>query len=316
MRAGGRERVAKRVTVVAVAALVAGVVAVGIPANAAWTLPDLPEKDQASWTMPLDQYVGVGVVRLNYATELLIQDCMVDAGHDDAIVPWRDVDAATNATERQPLRAFDLAAARARGYHVPPTVDAGADAWRAFEYRETSPDEAADRSTCLDRAYRQHPELLTGASASSSTGSVGDIAIRLSNAAFLEARQDSSVRRAADAWHACMLDQGVGAGPWADDLPDDPADMPTTRMAETFTSYDPATAVSDEERDLAETDAACRAASGYLDALYEAEWQQQLTVPHDYGERLAQIDTGPLVAAQQLVDRTIEQLGPERPKGL
>ena len=35
-----------------------------------------------------------------------------------------------------------------------------------------------------------------------------------------------------------------------------------------------------------------------------------------YGERLAQIDTGPLVAAQQHVDRTIERLGPERPRGL
>jgi hypothetical protein len=316
VRPGGRERVAKRVTVVAVAALVAGVVAVGIPANAAWTLPDLPERDRASWTMPLDQYVGVGVVRLNYATELLIQACMVEAGHDDAVVPWRDVDAATNATERQPLRAFDLAAARERGYHVPATDDQGADAWRAFEYRETSQDEALDRSTCLDRAYRQHPELLTGASASASTRSVGDIAIRLSNAAFLEARQDSSVRRAADAWHTCMLDEGVGAGPWADDLPDDPADMPTPAMADAFTSYDPATPVGDDELELAETDAGCRETSGYLDALYDAEWQEQLTVPHDYGERLAQIDTGPIVAAHQLVDRTIERLGPERPEGL
>jgi len=313
---GGRERVAKRATVAAVVALVAAVVAFGIPANVAWTVPDLPEKDRASWTMPLDQYVGVGVVRLNYATELLIQDCMVEAGHDDAVVPWRDVDAATNATERQPLRAFDLAAAERRGYHVPPTVDAGADDWRAFEYRETSQAETADRSSCLDQAYRQHPELLTGASASSSTGSVGDIAIRLSNAAFLEARQDSSVRRAADAWHACMLDEGVGAGPWGGDLPDDPADMPTTAMAEAFASYDPTTAVGDDERDLAETDAGCRETSGYLDALYEAEWQEQLTVPHDFGERLAQIDTGPIVAAQQLVDRTIERLGPERPSRL
>jgi fructosamine-3-kinase len=87
-------------------------------------------------------------------------------------------------------------------------------------------------------------------------------------------------------------------------------------MADAFTSYDPATPVGDEELDLAETDAGCRETSGYLDALYDAEWQEQLTVPHDYGERLAQIDTGPIVAAQQLVARTIERLGPERPTGL
>lgn len=303
-----REQLAKRLTAVAVALVVAAVVAVGIPANAAWTVPTLPPRDRAAWTMPLDQYVGVGDVALSYAQELMIESCRASEGGDRSTVPWRDVAAATAASERQPIRAFDLTDARERGYHVPSTVDAGDPAWRDFLLRPVDAAESAARDRCVDRLTAEHPELVSG-SLGTGTGTVTDIAIRLSNAAFAEAREDDAVRATVPAWRACV----EAAGTEGFELPATPAGMPTEQMAAAFASSDPTTAVSPAERDLAVADATCRDRSGYLDALYDAEWEEQLTVPHDYGERLAQVDTGAVAAAKETVARVLERSTPPRP---
>ncbi|ROS58058.1 hypothetical protein EDF38_2790 [Frigoribacterium sp. PhB160] len=289
--------------------MVGAVVAVGIPANAAWTLPTLPDRDREAWTMPLDQYVSVGQIELAYAQELMLEPCMAETTGADATVPWRDVDAAAYAAERQPIRAFDLADARERGYHVPETTDPGEAAWREFQLRQTSAAETTARDACLDELYSQHPELLSGA-LGSFTGSVSDVAIRLSNAAFLAAREDDAVLATVPAWTECMAGAAAVTG---FPLAATPAGMPTPEMAAAFASSDPTTRVSDEEIALAGSDALCRESSGYLDALYDAEWRRQLTVPHDYGERLAQVDTGAVAAAKETVARALTRLTPERP---
>jgi hypothetical protein len=182
-----REQVAKRVTAVAVALVVAAVVVAGLPSTRPWTLPTTPTADRASWVMPLDQYVGVGAIASGYAQELMIEKCRTAEGGDGSSVPWRDVAAATTGSERQPVRAFDLADARDRGYHVPPTADAGEAAWRAFVLRPVSAAESVARDRCLDRLYSEHPELLSG-DLGTGTGTLSDIAIRLSDAAFRDAR--------------------------------------------------------------------------------------------------------------------------------
>ncbi|NII52360.1 hypothetical protein [Frigoribacterium endophyticum] len=303
-----REQVAKRVTAVAVALVVAGVVVAGLPSTRPWALPSVPDRDRDSWAMPLDQYVGVGAIASGYAQELMIERCRTDEGGDGSTVPWRDVAAATTGAERQPVRAFDLADARQRGYHVPPTADAGEDAWRAFVLRPVSATESIARDRCLDRLYSEHPELLSG-DLGTGTGTVSDIAIRLSDAAFRDARDDDAVLDTVPAWLDCL--QPVAAAGW--ELPPTPAGMPTDAMAGAFASSDPTTPVTEAELDVATADAACRESSGYLDALYDAEWEHQLTVPHDYGERLSQVDTGAVAAAKRTVDDALARLTPPAP---
>jgi hypothetical protein len=303
-----REQVAKRVTAVAVALVVAAVVVAGLPSTRPWTLPTTPTADRASWVMPLDQYVGVGAIASGYAQELMIEKCRTAEGGDGSSVPWRDVAAATTGSERQPVRAFDLADARDRGYHVPPTADAGEAAWRAFVLRPVSAAESVARDRCLDRLYSEHPELLSG-DLGTGTGTLSDIAIRLSDAAFRDARDDEPVLDTVPAWIACM--QPVAASGW--ELPPTPAGMPTDAMVGAFASPDPTTPVTDAEREVATTDAACRESSGYLAALYDAEWEHQLTVPHDYGERLSQVDTDAVAAAKRTVADALERLTPPAP---
>ncbi|MBP1240372.1 hypothetical protein ABID92_002070 [Frigoribacterium sp. PvP120] len=303
-----RERVAKRVTAVAVALVVAGVVVAGLPSTRSWRLPTTATQDRSSWVMPLDQYIGVGDIRVGYAQELMIEKCRTDEGGDGSRVPWRDVDAATTAAERQPTRAFDLDQAEARGYHVPPTDDPGEAAWREFVLRPVSAAESAARDRCVDKLYSEHPELLSGY-LGTGTGTVGDIATRLSDAAFRDARDDDAVLDTVPAWLECL--QPVAAAGW--ELPPTPAGMPTDAMAGAFASSDPTTPVTEAELDVATADAACRESSGYLDALYDAEWEHQLTVPHDYGERLSQVDTGAVAAAKRTVAYALARLTPPAP---
>lgn len=306
-----REQLAKRITAVSVGVVVAGVIAVGIPANAAYTLPNPPEQDRAEWLMPLDAYIGPSTTRLTYAEELLIEPCLQAAGFEGVEVPWRDVDAATNALESQPVRAFDLTDARARGYHVAPTDDPGATAWRTYSTTVFADPVFDARMRCGDQVLTEHPELAQDDLTSS-------IAIRLGDAAFSEARRDDRVLDTADEWRSCLIDADVfETGPFATEalaetLPRSPAGMPTIDMAAEFGSDDPSSPISSDEIRLATADAACRESSGYLEALYQAEWQRQLTVPHDYGEVLAQVDVEGIAAATRTVERVLETRTPAR----
>lgn len=307
-----RERLAKRITATGVGAIVVGVIAVGIPATAAYSLPELPEQDRADWVMPLDQFIGPSTTRLTYAQELLIAPCLRAAGFEDVAVPWRDVDAATNALESQPVRAFDLADAEARGYHVAATDDPGATAWRAYSTRVYADPVFDDRMRCGDEVLAANPELARDDLTSS-------VAIRLSDAAFAEARRDDSVLDTADEWRACLVDADVfDSGPFEtgaleSTLPESPAGMPTLAMAAEFGSDDPSTPITGDEIALATADAACRESSGYLEALYQAEWKRQLTVPHDYGELLAQVDVAQIAETKRSVERVLEAETPARP---
>lgn len=306
-----REPLARRVTAVAVGVIVAGVIAVGIPANAPYELPEPPEQNRSDWVMPLDRYMGPSTTRLTYAEELLIEPCLQEAGFTDVEVPWRDVDAATNALESQAVRAFDLSDARARGYHVAPTDDPGATAWRTYSTTVFADPVFEARMRCGDEVLSEHPELAQDDLTSS-------IAIRLSDAAFSEARRDDDVLDTADEWRSCLIDSDVfESGTFATEalektLPRSPAGMPTVEMASEFGSGDPSSPISSDEIRLATADAACRESSGYLEALYQAEWRRQLTVPHDYGELLAQVDVEQVALANRTVERVLETRTPAR----
>ncbi|MBF4601837.1 hypothetical protein ITJ55_13560 [Frigoribacterium sp. VKM Ac-1396] len=300
-----RQRRAKRVTLGAVVAVVVGVVAYGIPANAAYALPDLPEKDVEAWTMPLDRYVPIGQSSSNYAELLVVQPCMLDAGYDEYVLPWRDVAAADRADELSMngslrLRAFDLATAETRGYHAASVVDPGAADWYEFAMQSWTAEKSDQLDTCVQRAHKTVPSLDDYYNRTQSL-------VRLNNAAFEGARHDPSVTATWADWRSCMQAARVG------DVADDPSGMPTLDMVDRFETLDSSTPPSDDELEIATADARCRESSGYRDALYEAEWQRQLTVPHDDGELLAQIDTAALAADDAEVRRVLAELTPARP---
>ena len=65
-------------------------------------------------------------------------------------------------------------------------------------------------------------------------------------------------------------------------LADSPALMPSWPVADHFGATLEGSTVSQDERDLALKDVACQSSSGYRNALYEAEWKRQASVPkHD-----------------------------------
>jgi hypothetical protein len=300
-----RQRRAKRVTFAAVVAVIAGVVAYGIPANAAYALPDLPAKDVDAWTMPLDRYVTVGETSWAYALLLVAQRCKVEAGYDDHVVPWRDVAAADRAAELSTngslrLRAFDLATAETRGYHAASVTDAGATAWSEFSAQSWTTSRSDQFDTCVQRARETVPSMDDHHNRTQSL-------VRLNNAAFEGARDDPSVSATWSDWRSCMHEARVG------DVASDPSGMPTAEMVDRFQTLDSSTSPTDDEIAIATADARCRASSGYRDALYEAEWQRQLTVPHDEGVLLSQVDTAALAADDATVRQILAELTPPRP---
>ncbi|ROS49483.1 hypothetical protein [Frigoribacterium sp. PhB24] len=300
-----RQRRAKRVTLAAVVAVVAGVVAYGIPANAAYALPDLPAKDVDAWTMPLDRYVPVGDSSSSYALLLATQPCMLEAGYDEYAMPWRDVEAADRAGELSMngslrLRAFDLTTAETRGYHAASVIDAGAAAWSEWSMQAWTDEKSDLQTTCVQRARKTLPSLDDYYNRTQSL-------VRLNNAAFEGARHDPSVTATWADWRSCMQAARVG------DVADDPSGMPTLEMVDRFETLDSSTSPTDDELEIATADARCRESSGYRDALYDAEWQRQLTVPHDDGESLAQIDTEALAADNATIRRVLAELTPPRP---
>ena len=302
-----RRRRAQRLTTAAVVAIVAGVVAYGIPANAAYAVPDLPEKDVDAWTMPLDRYVTVGESSSNYAQLLVVQPCMIEGGYDEYVLPWRDVAAADRADELSRngslrLRAFDLATAETRGYHAQSVIDPGFTAWAAFAAQGWTEAKSTRFDTCVQRARKTVPSLSDAANRTQSV-------VRLNNAAFEGARDDPTVTATWADWRSCLQAARVG------DVADDPSGMPTRDMVDRFQTLDASTPPTDDELEIATADARCRESSGYRSALYVAEWQRQTTVPHDDGELLAQVDTDELAADDAAVRRVLDELTPERPAG-
>jgi hypothetical protein len=92
--------------------------------------------------------------------------------------------------------------------------------------------------------------------------------IAAAGGAALEADTRGTIRKAAQAWQACMEPVGVI------DLPEDPAFMPPESIVANTTVVDesgvmtegPQTEVTQRERDVAVADARCRVESGYVNA--------------------------------------------------
>ena len=277
-RSGRRQRVAKIITGSVVVLAVAAVALAGLPAWATGPTPNLPRKNVDAWVMPLDQYISVSPDVWTYVETRQTIPCMAAAGYTWE-VPKRDIEAAVNRigdmTVDRPLTAV---VAQERGYHPAPTHDPGLLATQELNARPISAAEDKAFVACLQKVEKVIPLP------SWQQGDASQDAVALSNAAYEAAQNDGPVVAAARQWQQCM-----GSTFLHQPLPASPAGMPSLSVADRFATNLEGSTVSQAERDLALKDVGCQASSGYRNALYEAEWKRQTSVPKHDAELFKQV---------------------------
>lgn len=225
----------------------------------------LPQKNEAQWVMPLDQYMLGDTRSVDYAQNLLVEPCMKKAGFSWS-VPWRDTTATDgpswNAVD---VKLFNVDLATKWGYHLAPTADPSWASWRAFAESKVTLAEPEEQAliACVASARKTLPVLPGSA----------QLANGYEAASFTGAKTDPTVIAAEKRWAKCMLPQGVS------DLPRSPEDMPSPSLTAKFTIRLETSAVvpnvSTGEISVATADAKCRVSSGYQTAFYNAEWNRQ-----------------------------------------
>lgn len=302
-------------------------VVIGLAASVVHGLPEpvdvavtpTTERDPAAWTMPLDGYVQPGGRKDTYATNLVIQPCLRDAGIDFP-VPWATIaglDAASDQDET-PERGntspalswstpLDAETARTRGYHGPSTVGANEDgmkAWGEDPKRNAAFANASERETT--RCFRQGSRTLGTDDVSGAVQSASIVAKRLTYLAATAAREDDTVVAAAAKWHACMAPAGLP------DLPATPNGMASRSIRTDYGTTISTTPVQDGEVAIAKRDVACQASSGYRRALYDAEWDR---LRHVTASDASVLHAAPAdqLAVDRRLDATIRRLAPAAP---
>lgn len=242
----------------------------------------LPDEDIDQWVLPLDSYhlTQREWEITTYAENLLIVRCQGEAGFPVDLPP-HDVDLPLGATENsQGRHLFDIEIAQTYGYHEDVVVQPNLRAMLALESEPWTAEQEAVYLDCRNRARQILP--LPKYSQLADMEHIGR--------ARQESLVDPEVITAAQNWRECMAAAGIG------DLPEDPAQMPPSWMAEEVAGN---ARPSAEEIELATADAKCRDSSGYRQALYDAEWRAQLQAWVTDGETLENDRTA---ARQYLAD--------------
>lgn len=262
---------------------------------------ELPQKNEAQWTLPLDQYQSPLVDTVIDAEQLLIQSCMQDAGFNWSVLVTSVDGRPGESWNPVHRKLFNADLAEKYGYsnsHELALSTDDAQRWADYEEANRTVGGSAQGQVtkCMGSARRQIGE--TG------TRSPYDLAEQLANVAFADARDVPSVKEADSAWQKCMASAGVP------DLPNSPMEMPSASVSALRPSVDGAVgpdgtvSVPDEERRVAVADAKCRETTGYSKSLYDAEWEAQVNVMQDRGddlERYASEAKKRLQAATQIV---------------
>ena len=229
---------------------------------------------------------------MNYAENLVIRDCMKEQGHTWLVDPLPD-DYLPPTLNQNMRKLFNVSLAKRFGYHgAPSPLDAGP----ATEQRESPAAERARRA-CMETDMREQvPENTWNGFASS-----------LAGAAYDGAKANQKVHDAITRWHDCMQPFGIS------DLPDEPYAMPgPTLRAKYFKDPGPdgtgfeETEPTPAEIKVATADATCQEESGFLHALYQAEWDRQLDLVATNEDELARVaaDTARLTkTVDDIIDR-------------
>ena len=235
-----------------------------------------PEAGYATYQLPLDDYIAgdVYVDITDYAESLHTVNCMQEKGYDYSF-PRIDISTFTKPATSSPSgrKILTTQIAEQFGYHLDNTHHTDIKlASEAIEHRDFTEQEDDDLSACIKKL---RAEVTKGTSTSV------HLAASLANQALTDATKHKDVKNAAKKWQECMKDAGIP------DLPDDPElGMPSESISSKYLADINDTA-KPEEIKIAVKDATCRDDSGYAEALYNAEWEEQRKTLAKNADRLA-----------------------------
>ncbi|KJL30216.1 hypothetical protein [Microbacterium oxydans] len=237
-------------------------------------------KNQATWTMPLDEFYVYSPELDNYAEQLLIANCLEAQGYQWP-VPWQD----TNYEQAEDFNAigfrlFTVELAKKWGYHfAPPANPTSTQLWGEFVDVTDSyfPDAELDEAflSCTDEVREEDEDFLT------SVDGVNYLA-GLALQAEQVVQQDDAVIEATDKWRTCLE-------PKVDfTLPQDPrTEMPPADAQRKWGLDDES--ASAEELAVAVADAECRDSSGLSEITYEKSWAEQEKLVEENRDNLERI---------------------------
>ncbi|MHB1328738.1 MAG: hypothetical protein ACYC2K_11110, partial [Gemmatimonadales bacterium] len=146
-------------TLVAAVTVAAGTLLAGCASGPALAELDLPERDKASWVMPLDEYFFPSAIEISsYAQNLLQSECMQEAGFEWPIMPVPLEDSDYEGV----MTMLTLDAAQAQGYHEAPSADrtAGIENFTKMNaLAQSQPGFDTVFTPCLEELRAEHPIL-------------------------------------------------------------------------------------------------------------------------------------------------------------
>jgi hypothetical protein len=297
------------------------------------------ERDQSTWTLPLDRYSAVPSYRLEgLAEDLLRTDCIRRAGFPDEKTGF-DYDAPRAETEGANwTRLFTVELAQKYGYRMAPDPgdnfaadrEAGGGDWRTTKSDEYLNvwDRCTDEADTKVNGWKQtrieaedhaeweqrHPgepypttEEETAAWYEEQMDSMEQDAAEAAadptnlNVWFV----DTSVPRlqeAAARWRECMAPLGIidlPSEPW------DPDTRPPQSLQDRWGWESAGDAASADEIQVATHDAQCRRDSGWFDTLYDESWNQEEAFIAEHKAELDATDLAQNVEAAQRALQTI-----------
>lgn len=241
---------------------------------------ELPPKDPDQWALPLDSYTYDSSPMRDYAEALLDKACYAESGIDWP-VPWQpeDRDMRGASFTQGGLRLFNEELASSFGYHTAPKAYEGFEEWREFVAQgsviaASTPGFDEVSTACLNETRTVIPLPSEDAMY---------YAISAANDMYAKALTAPEVVAAASAWNTCMTSAGLGG------FAATPSEMPGEQMSIAWQIGEPFTQAGPEEKAVALADANCRAESGWSEALYSANWDEQVAFVQSNADRLGRI---------------------------
>jgi len=235
------------------------------------------KKDPTTWSLPFDRVYGGPLLRLQvYASDILVDQCMSNAGFDDFEVltissaPFPETQPHGNAT------LFNVEIAQKYGYRMAP--DPGYKPSRenidlhGGGYYDNKPEAFKNQLyTCQDEVQLELSGPRPTAEVPVDEG--GNIPIESQLNRFTVDTSSPQLQEAAAQWRTCMAPQGIAdlpQEPWATEIRREMPESLQTRLNFQLTGQPSA-----DEIAVATADAQCRESSGWTSLLYEATWNQQ-----------------------------------------
>lgn len=264
---------------------------------------DAAIKNQAEWTMPLNEFFVYSPELDNYAEQLLISTCIESRGYEWP-VPWQD----TEYPQPQDFnsigfRLFTVEIAKKWGYDfAPPANEESARLWREFVEVTDSyfPNAELDQALldCTDEVRSIDTEFMSNFDGVNYLSSLAVQADRI-------ALQDESVIRATAEWRECLEPQVDFP------LPDNPREgMPPVEARKNWGSN--ADGASPAEIADAVADAECRESSGLTEAAYERNWEEQEKLVAKNRDKLERI-RAEAVERKKMLLTIVAENAPEAP---